>query len=465
MYAGAFLCSNPIDRQILILLYFIGHTPISLPAFNHKSVSTEYRVLTNQSNYNLTTINFVCHRPKIILWISFKSQIYRNFRRVRSNFGGKLTMNTTTSGYKLLELIALSGEASPDILTRLGISTSYQEKLITRLKEEHLIKTHYKDKLRGYRLTSTGKKLLLNESPDRFSFYLTGSSDTNQPRSDITRRLRLHQASKVYVLLQNAGVTFFRDKKPLLFCNSPPVNPVPLPFPVFYHSREIKELGIETVKINNSRTIGILLTQDYIFALFYTGNALMKWEYKTELRVKALLSYHISQGILSPWYRPDTPIHALIIGSSMDTAVKLLTSTGGYKNNYFKIDTSFENFYYLPDVPAGEVMIRLLSSPAAFKNLINLLLSDLQPPSSDYGPEHDAWSEGMPVLLAFDFNLVRIARFLTGLSIHQVRGHMICFDFQKDTLLLYCGDAVTITTIDLSKFERRFFPETHQSKI
>lgn len=379
-------------------------------------------------------------------------------------------MNTATAGYRLLELTALSGEASPSVLERQGISASYGEKLVTRLKESRLIKTHYRDRLRGYRLTSTGKKLLLSKNPDRFSFYLTGSSDTNRPRSDLPRRLRLHHASRVYSLLLNAGITFFRDEKPLLFgCPNMPdrdaAAPAPLPFPVFYHSREIKELGQETVKINNSRTLGILLAESCIFILFYTGSSLLKWEYSTELRVRALLSYHIGQGVLSPWYRPDTPVHALIIGSSMETAIKLLTSTGGYKNNYFKIDTSFNRFHYLPDTAAGELMIRLLTLPKTSNDLSNLLLADLAPPAPEYGVDHDALSDGIPVLLAFDFDLARIARFLTGLSMRGLSGHIICFDFQKDALLLYCGDSATVTTIDLTKFERRYFPEQYRKPI
>ena len=79
-------------------------------------------------------------------------------------------MDTSNSGYRLLELIALSGEFSPGLVVRLGISPSYSEKLITRLKEQKYIKTHYKDRLRGYRLTSSGKKLLLARNPDRFLF-------------------------------------------------------------------------------------------------------------------------------------------------------------------------------------------------------------------------------------------------------------------------------------------------------
>ena len=58
-----------------------------------------------------------------------------------------------------------------------------------------------------------------------------------------------------------AGITIFRDKKPALFSGVPPDDTHILPFPVFYQSRELKELGMETTKINNSRAIGILFNR------------------------------------------------------------------------------------------------------------------------------------------------------------------------------------------------------------
>lgn len=69
-------------------------------------------------------------------------------------------MDTSTSAYRFLELVALSGEFPADNLHRMGIGENYGEKLVTKLKEEKLLKTHYKDKLRGYRLTSRGKRIL-----------------------------------------------------------------------------------------------------------------------------------------------------------------------------------------------------------------------------------------------------------------------------------------------------------------
>lgn len=359
-----------------------------------------------------------------------------------------------------MELIALSGECSPDVPIHLGISTSYSEKLITRLKEDGYIKTHYKDRLRGYRLTAKGKKLLLCLNPDRFSFYLSGSTDTNRPRSDPPRRLRLQQASLTYALLLQAGVRLFRDEKPLLF--SPDANAAKqITFPAFYHSRELKELGAETVKINNSRLMGILLSKQCIYAAFYTGDSLIKWEYRTELKVKALLSFHTSRGLLSkghlfPCYYPDTPIRALFIGTDMNVALKLLTSTGGFQKSYFYLDTSFDYFHYVPDTPAGTILLKLLCSPTLLHSLKELLLSDLSSPCPDYGLEHDAVSDGLPVLLAFDFDMLRIRRFFTALSLHDMEGNLICFDFQKGVLQQYFGKRATITTIDLKKFEGRF---------
>ena len=370
-------------------------------------------------------------------------------------------METETCTYRLLSLIAISGEVGTDILSYLKISKSYGEKLITKLKNEKLIKTHYKDRLRGYRLTRKGKNLLLENNPKRFSFYLNGNTDTNRPRSDYSRRLRLQNASVVYSMLQNSGVSIFRDEKPDLF-QSAKQNRESLNLPVFYHSRELKELGAETIKINNSRSMGILLAPECIYLLFYTGESLLKWEYRTELRVKALLNHHINTGTLScrcitPAYHPDTPIKALFIGKDMDTSLKLLTSTGGFQRSYFSLDSSFDYFHYVPADSSGETMIRLLCQPNLQKTLRELLLSDLYPPNPEYGFEHDAVSDGLPVLLAFDFDMLRISRYCTALSLRSLTGNLICFDFQKEALERYCSNRVSFQTIDFQKWERSFF--------
>lgn len=374
--------------------------------------------------------------------------------------GREMILNTSNGAYRILTLIALSGECSPDAISLLGIRPAYGAKLITGLKEENYIKTHYKDRLRGYRLTSKGKKLLVGTNPDRFVFYLSGNTDTNRVRSDYARRIRLHNTSMVYAMLIRAGINIFRDQKPLIF--QPGIShPASASLPIFYYSREIKELGSETIKINNSRITGILLTKECIYTVFYTGDSLMKWEYQTEIRLKAFLKYHMSRGILSDahlgsGFCADTPVKALVIGADMDTAVKLMVSRGGYQKSNFHLDNSFDFFHYLPATPAGITIWRLLSDPNLNCYLRSLLLSDLQLKDLELGLEHDATWNQLPVQLAFDFDMLRLSRFHTALSFHGMHGKLICFDFQKTALLQYFGDMVTIETISLDKFERRF---------
>lgn len=122
-----------------------------------------------------------------------------------------------TQSYRLLELTAICGEFPTDLLPRLPGSTSYKETVVWSLKKEKLLKTYYRDKLRGYRLGRRAKVLLLADRPERFSFYLTGNTDTNLLKSEFSRRLRLHRMAEIYVLMQNAGISVFRDEKPQIF--------------------------------------------------------------------------------------------------------------------------------------------------------------------------------------------------------------------------------------------------------
>ncbi|MGL5254053.1 MAG: hypothetical protein ACRC9L_03440, partial [Brevinema sp.] len=162
------------------------------------------------------------------------------------------------------------------------------------------------------------------------------------------------------------------------------------------------------------------------------------------------------ENFLTSGYHPETKIKALFIGKGMKTALKLLTSTGGFKKSYFYLDTSFDYFHYAPDSREGEILLQLLCSKKLITELQELLLSDLQPPCPDYGLDHDAVSGDNPVLLAFDFDLLRLSRFYTALSFHGLYGNLVCFDFQKEVLQQYFKSLATITTIDLEKFERRF---------
>lgn len=353
-------------------------------------------------------------------------------------------------------MTALCGEFPAEQLYRLIPSQSYAEKTITQLKNEKMLRIHYKDKLRGYRLTKRAKQYLLETNPHRFSFYLTGNTDTNLIRSEPPRRLRLHQRAEGYLTLLHAGIRLFPDEKPAFFTNQMH-QPLSLrSCPLFYTSREIKQLGEETTKIRNSRSLGILLTSQCAYVLYNTGTTLMKWEYRTEIRVNAFLQHYLKG---NPY--PHIPeIRAIIFGRNMETVLPLLTSTGGYKKSLFMLDTSYEHCHFVPSNPEGEALLKLLYSPKLSKNLHQLLCSDLEPKNPQLAVEHDAvTSEGELVLIAYDFDMIRINKFNTGLNLFGYSGVLIAFDFQLPVLKQYLSADIQYTGIDFLKFKRRFFHE------
>lgn len=366
-------------------------------------------------------------------------------------------LKPNTQKYKLLEMIGISGEFPASQLSRLFDTPAYTEKMITDLKANHLIRCHYKDGLRGYRLTKRAKEMLLSYNPSRFHCYLDGNVETNSIRSEPQRRIRLHQKAQTYLSLSHTAIPFLPDEKPPVFHeNRQSADVILSSLPCFYSSREIKELGDVTTKIRNSRSVGSLLARHCVYCIYNTGSTVMKWEYRTEVRLTAFLQHYLK---CYP-YTGHPPIRAIMFGDTMDVALQLMTSTGGPRRDLFMLDKAFDYFHFLPSSEEGEPVLKLLANPELLTKLNQLLLSDQEKRRGDIPMEHDAISpDGRPTLLAYDFDMQRINRFNTGLNVLKLSGNVICFDFQIPVLEKYMGDKVQFSSIDLSKFRREFLHE------
>ena len=328
--------------------------------------------------------------------------------------------------------------------------------MVKALKANKLLYTYYRNNLRGYRLTAHTKRALCKDNPDRFSFFLTGAAETNILKSEIARRLRLHRVAEATVTMMNAGVSVFRDKKPTLFS---PVwkssNYFRIKFPAFYTSREIKEIGTAFAQIRGARSVGILLSPADIFVVYNLSDMLMKWEYKSEMRTKALIKTVLCRERLPRQYPPET-VQGLLLGTRMELAYEILSGEGG--KQYFILDGNYEHFYFLTNDRKGERLLRLLCNRDLTAKLNRVLLADLSERNAAVNLECDAFdSDGNPVLFAYFCDLPRIRRFDTALRLQNKNGTLICFDYQEEALRRYCGEAVKFQTIDFAEWERRFF--------
>lgn len=353
----------------------------------------------------------------------------------------------------LLTLTALAGEFPTSLVHRLPGSDSYKEAAVKRLKREKLLRTYYHDGLRGLRLTATAKRLLLSARPDLFSDIFSGSTVTNTPKYTVPHRLRLHRMAEVLVTMMQARVPSFPWEKSAVFQSEPPPAGFCASRPAYYSSREVKEIGPQSSKIRGSRATGVLLTESGIFVVYNIGASKTKWEYKAELRMKALLQIEICQRRLSAQYA-DLPVNAVVFGQGLKPLEHLMGPGDRASRNYFVLDGSFDHFYYLTSDHHGEVMLRLLWDNSLKSDLDTILSEDLLPWDRQCPVEHDALdAAGTPVLFGYLGDMPRIRRFDTALELHERSGILICFDFQEAALRRSCGRRVQFQCIDFDAFE------------
>lgn len=362
-----------------------------------------------------------------------------------------------TRGYQILSLIAICGEIPVSLIDRLPGSPSYKEAVIASLKKNRLLKTYYRDKVRSYRLGTRAKTYLMDDQPERFHFYLSGNADTNLLKSEVTRRARLHRIAETYTSMQNAGVLIFRDEKPDVFsANLQPISP--LAQASFYNSREIKEVGIEAVKIRGSRMIGVLLTDSGIFLTYHGGSQMAKWDYRSEYRAKVLLQIILCQQRMPFQYAGHTA-SGLLLGNGMEPFGQILSSADSGTRCFFLLDGIYEHFYYLTNDHRGDVLLKLLCNSELTDSLNQILSQGLYERDRGQPFENDAIDEqGNPVLFGYLLDIPRIHRYLTALQLQRRSGTLICFDFQKEALQPLCTENIRLQTISFEKFERRFYP-------
>ena len=369
--------------------------------------------------------------------------------------GSKQIPPEDTLANLLLTLTALSGEFPTAQVSRLPSTGAYQEKILKSLKGEKLLRTYYRDGLRALRLTTAAKKLLADKWPDRFLPYLSGSTETNVLKSEVPRRLRLHRMAEVLVTMLNADVLVFPWEKPAVFSPTPLSAAPCIDRPAYYSSREVKGLGAQAVKIRGSRSTGLLLTDGAIFTIYNTGPFAMKWEYKSEMRLKAMLQTELCQRRLPGQYQ-NAVLSAIVFGQDMERMIPLMNDGGGQRD-YFVLDGNYQHFYYLTSDHKGELILRLLCDAEQRTVLDDILSQDLAPCRPDWIVENDAMDGDSPVLFAYTCDMPRIKRFDTALELHGKTGTLFCFDFQEKAMRQICGSGVDIQCIDFDVYERSVF--------
>ncbi len=341
----------------------------------------------------------------------------------------------------VLQIIAVSGEFPPAFSGHFPGGSSYIESVIGKLKKDGLLRSYSKNGLRGLRLTTGAKRLLLQKYLVDLVPYLTGASETNSLKSEPERRLRLHRMAEALLILHNAQIPSLPWEKPSIqdwFSKT-------TLFPVYYSSREFKSLGSLCTKIRNSRMTGVLFTEQAFFPIYNMASTFPRWAYNAEIRLKAVLQteFHC---------RSQSSVNGIVFGSSPMQIPAILNDMA---QNHFLLDGSYPHFYFLTLDHFGEIGTFQLCQPDLQEQLNEILAENLLPPSPAMPIEHDALEQdGSPVLFSYLCDLPRLHRFRCALTLHNRTGSILCFDYQVEALRAVFGAQVNITSIDFAAYER-----------
>lgn len=324
-----------------------------------------------------------------------------------------------SQAYRVLALVALSGECAEEALTLLLPQESYRQKVLRRLLEERLLSKYQKDGVKGYRLMRKGKETLLQLEWERFSFYLADGADFSMRRAGLTQRQRQHCISEILAIMERAEILMDRSKKQPIFENIP-MQSGELSQDAFFHPKEVKAQADFTRKIISSKMTGVLLSQAEVWLCFNGTNA-------------------------------------LLFGRGMQQAVQCLEDA---KMRVTILNAPFQRFCFIPLDENGILLLKLMYDAEAYQSLLAVLAEDLQQKEEQPFIIQDGYNQnGQPTLICVDCDLKRLIQFQTQLSYLGVQGEAICFDFQKEAIEKYCGEQTKISTVNLETVRKNFLAD------
>ena len=204
------------------------------------------------------------------------------------------------------------------------------------------------------------------------------------------------------------------------------------------------------------------------FHLYSQAKGTSTWNLVSTITIPDETVYTLAEGTANGTVKfngEDVKVHGLGTAAYKDegafdaagAATKALEDAKTYKKEHFLFGEGYEHFYFLTNDYHGETLLWLLCHPEIIGQLNAMLLQELQPPCRNAFIENDARTDaGAPILFCYLPDLPRLFRFLSALELLQMKGAILCFDFQADALQALCGDKVELQTIDFAAFERRF---------
>lgn len=123
--------------------------------------------------------------------------------------------------------------------------------------------------------------------------------------------------------------------------------------PAFYGSREIKEMGMEAIKIRGSRMTGVLLALSGVFLVYNCGPYAAVMDYRAEQRAQVLMELVLCRRRFPGQYG-GCGVSGLLFGNGLESFYQILTDRDSRSRCFFLLDGNYRHFYYFTNDRRGK---------------------------------------------------------------------------------------------------------------
>lgn len=364
----------------------------------------------------------------------------------------------TCKNDRMLELLWFVGycvEFPTQLAVRIGGGAEWNRRVMYRAIEQGYVelfrKKYKRHVIRSLSLTQKGFEYIAVRDPEAVSMIYSRLSSTQKVYpSELDKILRLHAIATGVVMANAGGARILLSQKPSLM--SPAKRSAaalsPDPKETYYYTPSelrtaIEEYSPESVS-KSSRTIGVIISGNSCYLLYFTGRSRMYWMKNSEENYAAAVT-----SLLRARGFTVARTVQIVIGSTMSVAPRLCRSASPFGNKYFVVSTFFSECLYLTNNRDGDELMRILLSPQMTLSLNKAILKPFhQPQTSMRGYDAIEIQSGKPVILNYQCDLLKLADIRPTIEGYKGSPIMYCFDYQAQTVQRIVGPAIEVRPIE-----------------
>lgn len=359
---------------------------------------------------------------KILVLISHSNEISPKIFHQCKDFSYKYYMNTVKIMTESCTYANDSGETIENIkaLTIIGNGKRKTIRLTRKAYEHHLLNLIDKEAQMHYEVNAYNK---YQENANKWMIE------------------RNHKIAELFLKLNRNEINHY-------WIFNEEINPLRKTHNVFLNIRMIKALYISQ-SARQGRSYGVLIIGGMCYMVYIFDNINAKWSSEAELKSKKITRKAIRENIKNLSNEPDMYFDsAIIFGGNIEMISGLLMGKEANPDikNGVKIDSTYNNYYYIPEKYADQIL-SLLKIRDLHEKLKEITFFNQK--SSCLIDCDGITDKNEYLLFVFDLNLTRMRRFKRNCEYYKENKYIVYgLDWQKEFLMKYYGESVEILTIN-----------------